>query len=206
MRRLTPAAAVLAVVLTVMLQGSAFAATKDVTIQNFAFTPKATKVKLGDVVKWTNMDGFNHTSTSDGVADGGTYTGIGLWSSGAIAHSGSFSFTFRFAGTFPYHCSIHQTMQGTIKVPVTAAPASAPLGTTFTVTWASAAPGANLVFDVQRMDPGATKFKSWQKGVTTMSATWKPTAAGDTVFRMRVRNSSTSAVSKYSPTATVTTT
>jgi plastocyanin len=204
MRRLTSAAAPLAVALALLLQGTALAATKDVTIQGNAFTPKATKVKIGDVVRWTNRDAFNHTSTSDGVADGSGYTGIGLWSSGAIAHNGTFSFTFSFAGTYPYHCSIHPlTMQGTIKVPLTAVPASGPVGSNFTVTWASAAPTGSRVFDVQRMDPGSTKFKSWQKGVTTMSAVFKPTAPGTYVFRMRLRNATTGAASKYSPTASI---
>jgi plastocyanin len=203
MRRLTFAAVPLAMVLALLLQGTALAATKAVTIQNSAYTPKATKVKIGDVVQWTNMDSVNHTSTSDGVADGSGYTGIGLWSSGAIAHNGTFSFTFSFAGTYPYHCSIHHFMQGTIKVPLTAMPASGPVGSNFTVTWASAAPTGSRVFDVQRMDPGNTKFKSWQKGVTTMSATFKPTSPGTYVFRMRLRNSSTGAASKYSPTASI---
>ena len=111
-----------------------------------------------------------------------------------------FTFTFTFAGTYPYHCSIHPTlMQGTVKVPMTASPPSGPLGTTFTLTWASAAPTGSLVFDVQRMDPGSTKFKKWQTGVTTLSATYMPALAGTYVFRTRVRDMNTGAVSKYSP-------
>jgi plastocyanin len=203
MRRLTSAAAPLAVALALLLQGTALAATKAVAIQGSAYTPKATKIKIGDVVQWTNKDAFNHTATSDGVVDGSSFTGIGLWSSGAIAHNGTFSFTFSFAGTYPYHCSIHNFMQGTIKVPLTATPASGPVGSNFTVTWAAGGPTGSRVFDVQRMDPGSTKFKSWQKGVTTMSAVFKPTSPGTYVFRMRLRNSSTGAASKYSPTASI---
>jgi plastocyanin len=203
MRRFTSAAASLAVVLVLLAQGTAMAATKAVAISGSAFAPPITKAKLGDSVQWTNMDGFNHTSTGDGVVDGSGLSGIGLWSSGAIAHNKSFTFTFSFAGTYPYHCSIHTFMHGTVKVPLTATPASGPAGSTFTVTWATAAPGANLVFDVQRMDPAGTKFKNWQKGVTTMSATYMPGAPGTYFFRMRVRNTSTGGVSKYSPTASI---
>jgi plastocyanin len=188
-------------VLALLLQGTALAATKAVTIQGSAYTPKTTKVTLGDVIQWTNKDAFPHTASSDG-AGGGT-TGIGLWDSGNIAHNGTFSFTFSFAGGYPYHCNIHSFMHGTIKVPLTAMPASGPVGSNFTVTWAIAAPGGSRVFDVQRMDPGSTKFKSWQKGVTTMSAVFKPTSPGTYVFRMRLRNSSTGAASKYSPTASI---
>lgn len=203
MRRLTSAAASLAVVLVLLAQGTAMAATKAVAISGSAFAPQITKAKLGDDVQWTNMDGFNHTSTGDGVADGSGLSGIGLWSSGAIAHNKSFTFTFSFAGTYPYHCSIHTFMHGTVKVPLNATPSSGPTGSIFTVSWATAAPGANLVFDVQRMDPGSAKFKFWQKGVTTMSAAFMPGTPGTYVFRMRVRNSSTGAVSKYSPKASI---
>lgn len=204
MRRLISVAAPMAVALVLLVQGTALAAQKDVSIAGFAFNPKATKVKLGDQVKWTNMDGVNHTSTSDGVSDGSGFTGIGLWASGPLPHNSTFTFTFSFAGTFPYHCSIHPTlMQGTVKVPTTASPASGPVGTTFTITWASAAPTGNLVFDVQRMDPGSTKFKKWQTGVTTLSATYMPSLAGTYVFRTRLRDMSTGAFSKWSPTASV---
>jgi len=204
MRRLISAAAPMAVVFVLLVQGTALAAVKDVSIAGFAFNPKATKVKLGDQVTWTNMDPYTHSSTSDGVADGSTYTGIGLWDSGFLSPSSTFTFTFSFAGTFPYHCKVHPTlMQGTVKVPTTATPPFGQVGTTFTITWASAAPTGNLVFDVRRMDPGSTKFKKWQTGVTTRSATFTPSLPGTYVFRTEVRDMSTGAVSKWSPTASI---
>jgi len=205
MKRVTALGVPLAIVLAVVMSGSALAAaTHDVSIANFAFNPDSTKAKLGDTVRWTNMDGFTHTSTSDGVNDGSGFTGIGLWASGSIAHNASFSFEFTFAGTFPYHCSIHPTlMHGTVKVPMKAKPTSGPTGTTFTITWASAAPTGTLVFDVQRMDPGGT-FKAWQTGVTTMSAKFKPAASGTYAFRALLRDSSSGAKSKYSPVVKIT--
>jgi plastocyanin len=200
MRRLISAAAPLALALVLMVQGTALAALKDVSIQNFAFNPAATKVKLGDQIRWTNLDGTTHSTTGDGVADGSGYTGIGLWDSGGLAQNGTFTFTFAFAGTYPYHCRFHPTlMHGTVKVPMVASPPSGQLGTTFTLTWASASPTGSLVFDVQRLDPGTIKFKKWQTGVTTLSATYMPTVAGTYVFRTRVRNMTSGAVSKYSP-------
>src|SRR5262249_46594630 len=146
-------------------------------------------------VRWTNMDGFAHTSTSDGVNDGSVYKGVGLWASGAIAHNGTFAFTFTSAGTYPYHCSIHNFMQGTVKVPMKAKPTSGGVGTNFTITWATAAPTGSRVFDVQRMDPGGT-FKAWQSGVTSLSAKFMPTKAGTYAFRALLRDTSSGGKSK----------
>jgi plastocyanin len=202
MKRAAAVVTPLAVALVLLVQGAAFGATKSVSIQNFAFSPTAVKVKLGDSVQWTNLDGFDHTSTSDGVGDGSTYTGIGLWASGHITSGATFTQPFTLAGTFPYHCSIHNFMQGTVKVPMKVSPASGGVGTHFTITWATAAPTGNLVVDVQRQDPGGT-FKSWKKGVTTLSAIFTPTVAGVYSFRARLRNSNTGAVSKYSPAVSV---
>jgi plastocyanin len=35
---------------------------------------------------------------------------------GQLEQGGQFSHVFRRAGTFAYHCSIHPTMRGTVKV------------------------------------------------------------------------------------------
>jgi plastocyanin len=40
----------------------------------------------------------------------------GAWNSGSIAPGGKFSMTFTVAGSFPYHCSIHPGMVGTVTV------------------------------------------------------------------------------------------
>jgi len=52
------------------------------------------------------MDAVTHTVTSDNAA----------WDSGNIPAGGTFKFTFTTAGTFPYHCTIHPGMTGTIIV------------------------------------------------------------------------------------------
>ena len=68
-------------------------------------------VKLGTTVTWTNMTQAGHTVTSD---DGKSFdSGI---SNPIAASGGTFSFTFKQAGTFPYHCQIHPFMKATIIV------------------------------------------------------------------------------------------
>lgn len=79
-----------------------------VSIPGFEFSPADLTINVGDVVTWTNDHSVNHTSTSD---DGGA-----TWDSGVIPPGGSFSFTFDNAGTFPYLCTIHPFMTGSITV------------------------------------------------------------------------------------------
>jgi plastocyanin len=86
----------------------AFAATKSVSIQNFAFNPSSISIHAGDTVKWTqNQIGETHTVTSDD----GRFT-----SSGDLNYTNTYSVTFTKAGTYNYMCSIHNYMTGTITV------------------------------------------------------------------------------------------
>jgi plastocyanin len=73
---------------------------------NTAYAPNPINVAVGGTVTWTNNDNTAHTSTADG----------GAWNSGTIAPGASFSRTFPAAGTFPYHCTIHPGMVGTVTV------------------------------------------------------------------------------------------
>lgn len=76
----------------------------EVWIKNMAFTPASMTVTAGTIVTWTNKDAIAHTVTSD----------TGLFDSGDINPGGTFTHTFAAAGTYPYHCTIHPTMLGTI--------------------------------------------------------------------------------------------
>lgn len=76
------------------------------TLGNRAFSPDALDVAVGTTVTWTNSDSVAHTSTSNGAG----------WNSGSIAPGGQFSTTFQTAGAFPYHCTIHPGMVGTVTV------------------------------------------------------------------------------------------
>jgi plastocyanin len=77
-----------------------------VTIRNFAFNPANLTVRAGAAVIFTNEDNVAHTATSDTNA-----FDTGLLSQGQFA-----VLWFRAAGNFPYHCTPHPNMQGTITV------------------------------------------------------------------------------------------
>ncbi len=78
-----------------------------ITIKNFAFAPSTVTVAPGATVTVTNMDGVTHTISS---AKGGFDTGD-------IGSGQSKSFTApKTPGSYPYICSIHQYMTGTLVV------------------------------------------------------------------------------------------
>lgn len=76
----------------------------EVWMQGSAFTPNNRTVSAGTTVTWTNKDGVAHTVTGTG------------WGSGNLGQNGTFAHTFDTAGSFPYHCTIHPSMTGTITV------------------------------------------------------------------------------------------
>ena len=78
-----------------------------VRIAGFAFSPKLRTARVGQKVTWENQDASTiHTVTA---LDGS-------FGSGQLQQGDQFSHVFRRAGTFAYHCSIHPTMRGTVKV------------------------------------------------------------------------------------------
>ena len=86
---------------------SAPVATNQVDLpRSYKFAPEDIVVPAGTTVTWTNNDFVDHTTTSDGTG----------WNSGVVAPGGKFSVTFRSAGSFPYHCTIHPGMVGTVVV------------------------------------------------------------------------------------------
>lgn len=73
---------------------------------NRAYIPADLDVAVGTTVTWINGDAIPHTSTSDAPG----------WNSGIVAPGGRYSSTFQTAGTFPYHCSLHPGMVGSVVV------------------------------------------------------------------------------------------
>ena len=83
--------------------------TSAVTISDMAFAPKQVTVKVGATVTWTNQDTVQHSVKSDdGSADGP--------SSELLAKGQSYSFSFKKAGVYNYHCGPHPFMKGTVTV------------------------------------------------------------------------------------------
>jgi plastocyanin len=83
------------------------AATTNVNIVDFAFTPAAVTVQANDKVKWTWVGTFSHSTSNN----------AGLWFSGVHSTGFTYTNTFTAAGSFPYRCSVHPTiMLGTVTV------------------------------------------------------------------------------------------
>jgi len=78
-----------------------------VTIQNFAFSPKTVTVAPGTTIMWTNKDSAAHTVSSD---SGSTLA------SGDLSQGKSYAHTFTKAGTYAYHCAIHPYMKAAVVV------------------------------------------------------------------------------------------
>jgi plastocyanin len=78
----------------------------EVWIQNMAFSPAMITVPVNTTIRWRNKDGAAHTVT-------GTQ---GAFDSGNIGAGGEYSRQFTSAGTYPYKCSFHASMTGTVVV------------------------------------------------------------------------------------------
>jgi plastocyanin len=77
-----------------------------IVIDNFSFTPGATKVAPGTPVTGTNHDDIPHNVVSTEQK----------FKSPVLDTDGQFSHQFDTAGVYPYFCSIHPRMTGRIEV------------------------------------------------------------------------------------------
>ena len=92
-----------------------------VAIQNSGFQPQQIRVTPGTTVTWTNQDSLIHT-----VVAGTQGNPSGMFDSGDIQPSGSFSFTFQNPGTYSYYDRIYQGMSGTVTVEPGTGPQTTP--------------------------------------------------------------------------------
>jgi hypothetical protein len=72
-----------------------------------SFSPNPASARVGQKVIWRNADALPHTATANG---GAFDTGI------VTAGASSAPVAMGAAGTFPYHCSVHPSMVGTLTV------------------------------------------------------------------------------------------
>jgi len=75
-----------------------------VTIADMRFTPDHVTIEEGDAVTWVWEDGdISHDVSGDGFES-------------EIQSEGSFTHTFDDAGSYPYVCTLHSRMKGTVTV------------------------------------------------------------------------------------------
>lgn len=82
-------------------------ASSDLTVvaRNMEFRPSTIAVKAGETVTWQFKDTIPHNV----VADDKSFQS-------KLLTKGTFTHTFASAGSFPYICTIHPTMKGTVTV------------------------------------------------------------------------------------------
>jgi plastocyanin len=80
--------------------------THTVVISGTAFKPATLTVNVGDRIEWKNDDPFAHTVTSS----------EGHFDSKAIAAGQTWTYRVNQKGQFPYLCTLHRTMKGTLVV------------------------------------------------------------------------------------------
>jgi len=81
----------------------------EVTIAGFAFSPASVDISVGTTIKWTNQDAANHNATS--TSSPAAWAAVAAFGTG-----GTERLTFNAAGVFPYKCSVHPSMTGSVTV------------------------------------------------------------------------------------------
>jgi plastocyanin len=77
-----------------------------VMIEGLKYAPATVTVSAGTTIRWVNQDTMIHTVTST----------AGKWDSGNLQPGASWSMRFDEAGTYPYLCTPHPFMTGTVEV------------------------------------------------------------------------------------------
>lgn len=97
-------ASLAALVVSTCLAGALRAETYVVELGNFAIDPPALTIEAGDAVEWRIVSG-RHSSTSNAH-----------WDSGEMTEGVTFAQQFDEPGVYPYFCTPHDFMRGTITV------------------------------------------------------------------------------------------
>jgi len=78
----------------------------DIAVDNFSFTPATTSVPVGATITWTNHDDVPHSIVSTDHK----------FKSPVLDSDETFSHRFDAPGAYPYFCSLHPKMTGTVVV------------------------------------------------------------------------------------------
>jgi plastocyanin len=80
---------------------------RDVIIRDYEYWPQQNiTVTAGTTVRWLNDGPSGHTTTSD----------TGVWDSGTLNPGQTYQYESGTPGTYPYHCTLHPGMVGSITV------------------------------------------------------------------------------------------
>ncbi len=165
--------------------------TSYVGVTNAGFGSAAPALRMGGVLQWSFVGPGSHSATD-------TTSGLGIFpDTGLVAPVAYRQTTFPSAGAYTF---TDTATAGKIKltVPMTATPATGSRTTTFTLTWAAAAPPSGYSEDVQVQRPGSTSWVTLFKAATATSGTYTPTAGTGTYrFRCRFRRTSGTGASGY---------
>jgi plastocyanin len=185
--------ALFALILMVLSIGSASAATVTVKMVNYGFMPQVKTVALGNSVKWWNASSKKHSATPTVNWSWGSVTVNAGATSPAVAPTQ--------AGTFPYFCSFHPTMRGTIKVPMGVSPLAGNTETYFMLTLGTVrAPGV-LVHQVEVRQNGGAWLLRATTAEPTISIKFPTTGTWDLHTRLRYQLGG--ATSAWTPIVTI---
>ena len=80
----------------------------EINIDNFVFSPETLTVAAGTKVTFTNRDDIPHTVVSQATPP--------IFRSHALDTDEFYTYVFDKPGSYPYFCSLHPHMQGTVVV------------------------------------------------------------------------------------------
>ncbi|MBV9951502.1 MAG: hypothetical protein JO291_06095 [Acidimicrobiia bacterium] len=164
-----------------------------VSVRDDLYDPASVTAARGATVTWTDEGNLQHTTTGDAP--------LNLWR-GALSPGSSFTTKLVAGGTYTYHCEIHFSMHGTVKVPIAVSPTSGSTSTTYTVTLASTAAPSGFRYVVQEKDPGGA-FNALRT-VTSATTTFTAPKAGTYQFRSGLQRISPAGTSGFSDPVSVT--
>jgi plastocyanin len=156
-----------------------------------AFVPSAVTIGYSNSVMWDNNSTKDHTSTADK---------FGLWDVNVDADDLSDLVHFPRAGSFAYHCKIHSSMHGTVKVSMASTDNNPMVNETVTIVFAQAGYPAphGFVEQIQKRKAGGT-WKTWLNATSEVSKQFTPPKAKTFEFRARYKRISDGAATGWSP-------
>jgi plastocyanin len=160
------------------------AAGATVDVVDMAFSRPSVTVPVGGTVTWRFGDPKAHSSTSDS----------GFWDSGLQSSGDTWSRAFTSAGSFGYFCTTHEDMRGRVQVRPTA---SGTPTAGYTVRWASKRTSGTAVDVLVRT--GSGRWQTWLANTSSLSGRFDRAGVATWQIRARTRNTTTRAVSGWSP-------